>query len=92
TAPQQPGECAEDAYHRQWLAALEQFVVERAACQAEQIDQRQAAWREAYLRTPHGQPVELANAELPALPHHDHDHDTHDHLPRPVAVAPARIR
>jgi len=90
TAPQQPGECAEDAYHRQWLAALEQFVVERAACQPEQIDLRQAAWREAYLRTPHGQPVELANAELPEPAHHNHD--DHDHLPRPIAVASARLR
>ena len=73
-------------------------VADSAASSAE-IDTRQEAWRQAYLNTPHGAPVELANAACPpknAGHHHHHDHD-HDHdddhhhePPKPVAVSPAR--
>ncbi|WP_051329146.1 nitrile hydratase accessory protein [Geminicoccus roseus] len=93
SAPQQPGEDANDAYYRQWLSALEDLVIERQACAAAEIDACQSAWRQAYLRTPHGEPVELTNAgrhDHGDHHHHGHDHGRHPVPPAPVAVAPAR--
>jgi nitrile hydratase accessory protein len=88
--PQLPGEDSESAYYRQWLAALEKIVVERRACAPEEIDQRQAEWRQAYFHTPHGHPVELANARLPRPDPHDHDHDHRQEASAgPVAVSKA---
>ncbi|HYB65024.1 MAG TPA: nitrile hydratase accessory protein [Steroidobacteraceae bacterium] len=49
-------------YYHCWLAALERLVVGKGLSEsAELLDCRQA-WAEAYRRTPHGKPVELANA------------------------------
>jgi len=98
-APVGPGESHNDAYYRQWLTALERIVGQKGAASPAEIDARQEAWRQAYLNTPHGAPVELANAACPpsggAHHHHDHDQDhAHDHdhrdAPKPVAVSPAR--
>lgn len=100
--PQLPGEASDAAYYRQWLAALETIVTRKGAASPAEIESRQEAWRQAYLATPHGQPVELANAACPPSAgahhhhhHHDHGHDhDHDHhhreRPKPVAVSPAR--
>jgi nitrile hydratase accessory protein len=99
TAPVRPGETHNEAYYRQWLTALERIVGQKGAASPSEIDARQEAWRQAYLNTPHGAPVELANAACPPAEaghhHHDHDHDhahEHDHrdAPKPVAVSPAR--
>jgi nitrile hydratase accessory protein len=98
-APERPGEGAEAAYFRQWLAALETIVGRKQAATAAEIAEREAAWRQAYLNTPHGMPVELANAVRPPSGegHHHHDHDDdHDHhgqaAAKPVAVSRATPR
>lgn len=46
-------------YYHAVLAALEQLLNEQQRVTGTQLDQRTEAWRDAYLRTPHGQPVEL---------------------------------
>lgn len=46
-------------YYRHWLAALRRLVAEKGLAQEPEIEARKAAWREAYERTPHGQPVAL---------------------------------
>ena len=49
-----------DSYYQNWLAALEQLAIAKGLSGAGELAQRVQAWREAYLATPHGQPVELA--------------------------------
>jgi nitrile hydratase accessory protein len=46
-------------YYEHWLAALERLVVEKGLTDREAMRERKEAWAEAYLQTPHGQPVEL---------------------------------
>ncbi|PPU39799.1 nitrile hydratase accessory protein [Xanthomonas arboricola] len=84
TAPAQPGESANDAYYRQWVAAMERMVGGLGLAGKHDIDQRAAQWRQAYLNTPHGHPVALAHADCP--PAH-----AHPHRPQrtPVATSPA---
>jgi nitrile hydratase accessory protein len=84
SAPAQSGEGANDAYYRQWLAALEEIVVQSGLSNRETMTARSDEWRQAYLNTPHGQPIELANAHCPPEDHHQHE-------PRhgPVATTPA---
>lgn len=48
-----------DTYYQHWLAALEQLVIRKNLSGTAEIVARIDAWREAYLSTPHGQPVEL---------------------------------
>lgn len=49
-------------YYRHWLNALERLCVEKGLVGREDMRQRTEAWRHAYRRTPHGQPVELSAA------------------------------
>lgn len=81
------------AYYRNWLAALEALLIERGALTAREVETRTAQWRRAYLRTPHGQPIDLATGfggaedeELgfgSAHHHHYHEHEHHhDHAGR----------
>jgi hypothetical protein len=49
-----------DSYYQHWLAALEHLAIAKGLSGAGDLAQRVQAWREAYLATPHGQPVELA--------------------------------
>ena len=49
-----------DSYYQNWLAALEQLAIAKGLSGAGELAQRVQAWRDAYLATPHGQPVELA--------------------------------
>jgi nitrile hydratase accessory protein len=51
-----------DAYYGSVLAALESLLYEAGAATANEVDRRQEQWRQAYLNTSHGQPVELAAA------------------------------
>ena len=90
THPQRPTEAANAAYYRQWLTALETIVGLKGAISTDEIDQRQETWRQAYLNTPHGQPVELHHAATaPATAaHHHHSHHRHS-VPAPVTVSPA---
>ena len=49
-------------YYQHWLNALERICVEKGLVDREGMRQRLEAWRRAYRRTPHGQPVELSPA------------------------------
>ena len=51
-----------ETYYRHWLNALEQICVDKGLVEGEDVQQRTEAWRRAYLRTPHGQPVSLSAA------------------------------
>lgn len=90
--PQEPGEAANAAYYRQWLAALETIVGRKGAASTSEISERQETWRQAYLNTPHGQPVELHRAGASPEPtaHHHRHHDQDQHVPKPVSVSSAR--
>ena len=46
-------------YYRHWVSALERLVVARGLSEQSALAERKAAWADAYLHTPHGQPVEL---------------------------------
>lgn len=50
-----------DSYYQHWMVALEHLVIAKGLSEAGELAQRMQAWREAYLATPHGQPVELAS-------------------------------
>ena len=55
------GEPDNDAtYYAAALAALEGLVAERSPEAGGSLEGRVEAWRRAYLRTPHGKPVELS--------------------------------
>jgi nitrile hydratase accessory protein len=47
-------------YYHCWLAALERLVVEKGLSRTAELHDCRQAWADAYARTPHGQPVELA--------------------------------
>jgi nitrile hydratase accessory protein len=48
-------------YYEYWLAALERLVTAKALSNRDELLARKEAWAEAYRRTPHGKPVNLAN-------------------------------
>ncbi|WP_337020990.1 nitrile hydratase accessory protein [Pantoea anthophila] len=85
-APAQPGESVNDAYYRQWTAAMENMMTTLNLAVPDDISQRTQEWRQAYLNTPHGQPIVLANASCPPA-------QSHHHLPLgvPVTVCPAHV-
>lgn len=56
------------AYYEHWVRALERLCAEKGLADPAQVGVRQEAWRRAYLRTPHGSPVELAAAGPRAQP------------------------
>jgi nitrile hydratase accessory protein len=58
-APAADGETADDAYWRQWLAALDDLLADRGLVEAAALADRIEAWRQAYAATPHGEPVVL---------------------------------
>jgi nitrile hydratase accessory protein len=89
--PQEPGEAANAAYYRQWLAALEIIVGLKGTASTTEITERQETWRQAYLNTPHGHPVELHHATAPpSAAAHDHQHHDHHSAPEPVSVSSAQ--
>jgi nitrile hydratase accessory protein len=49
-------------YYEVWLLALERIVTTRGIADHAAMLARKAEWAEAYRRTPHGKPVELAAA------------------------------
>ena len=51
-------------YYRHWLAALERLLMAKGLADPEALLARKEAWAEAYRRTPHGKPVELADAAV----------------------------
>jgi nitrile hydratase accessory protein len=52
-------------YYDHWLAALERLVAAKGLADAQALHVRKEAWAEAYRRTPHGKPVELAAEKNP---------------------------
>lgn len=46
-------------YYEHWVAALEGLVTGRKLAGADELTSRKDAWKQAYLHTPHGRPVEL---------------------------------
>ncbi len=51
-----------DDYFFAWLQTLEDLLAEQGAALPEDVRRLQTAWEEAYLTTPHGQPVHLPQA------------------------------
>lgn len=83
-SPAGPAESANDAYYRQWLQALEKIVASNGIVETGDVSVRTDEWRRAYLNTPHGQPVMLANASCAV-----HDHHHHAPVRQPITVSPA---
>jgi nitrile hydratase accessory protein len=46
-------------YYEHWLAALESLAIEKGLTSQASLNSKKEAWRNAYLQTPHGKPVEL---------------------------------
>ena len=46
-------------YYGHWVVALERLVTARNLAAPSELSARRDAWKHAYLRTPHGKPVEL---------------------------------
>lgn len=49
----------ERAYYESWLAALERLLAAKNVAGAAELGALKAAWRDAYIHTPHGAPVKL---------------------------------
>jgi nitrile hydratase accessory protein len=50
---------AADRYYYDWLCALERLLIDKDRASADALRTFKQAWVEAYLRTPHGDPVVL---------------------------------
>jgi nitrile hydratase accessory protein len=46
-------------YYEHWLKALERLCVDKDLVGRADMERREQQWRQAYLHTPHGHPVEL---------------------------------
>ena len=53
-----------NTYYEHWLRALERMVSEKGLSTSLDIDARKERWRQAYLNTPHGQPINLKAADI----------------------------
>ena len=53
-----------DTYYQHWAAALERLCAEKGLVPSDALDVRTEDWRQAYLNTPHGKPIELSAATL----------------------------
>jgi nitrile hydratase accessory protein len=63
TAAQEQGDADfGDTYYHHWVAALERLCAEKKLVGHETMGQRKKDWRQAYLNTPHGKPIELSAA------------------------------
>ena len=56
-----------ETYFRAVLAALERLLAENGSVTHAELEDREHQWERAYLRTPHGKPVELAADMEPEL-------------------------
>jgi nitrile hydratase accessory protein len=54
-----------ETYFRAVLASLERLLTENGSVTATELHEREHQWERAYLRTPHGKPVELAAGAEP---------------------------
>ncbi len=48
-----------DTYYNHWLNALEKIIAAKNIITSPDLTNRKEEWRQAYLRTPHGKPIEL---------------------------------
>ncbi|MDB5943179.1 MAG: nitrile hydratase accessory protein [Ramlibacter sp.] len=53
-----------DTYYTHWLGALEDIVGGKGVASAGELERYQHAWDHAAQRTPHGEPIELRDADL----------------------------
>ena len=51
-----------DTYYHHWVAALERLCAAKGLVALDLMGQRKEEWRQAYLNTPHGKPIELSAA------------------------------
>ena len=51
-----------DTYYQHWLSALEDLLTWKGLVSLASLVERKEAWSEAYLDTPHGQPVKLKSS------------------------------
>ena len=56
-----------DTYYRHWLAALESIVATKGATSVAELTRYVSAWDHAAERTPHGQPIQLQEADFPQV-------------------------
>ena len=52
------------AYYDIWLGAFEAFLISRGMADASGLAGLKQGWTDAYLSTPHGEPVELNNVTV----------------------------
>lgn len=89
--PQQADETSEDAYYRQWAAALTSLLREIGAMNDAEMADTVEHWRRSFLHTEHGKPIVFRRD----LPKPDYDHVEHHHhhkrseMPPPVSVSAA---
>ena len=86
-SPALPDESSSQTYYRQWIAALEKLLVTQGVLSEGDAEVRALMWRDAYVNTPHGQPVELGNASCP--PGHSHGHVRRG---IPITISPGQDR
>jgi nitrile hydratase accessory protein len=55
---------AGNTYYRHWLNALERLVAEKNVAGGDALAHYREAWRRAADRTPHGQPIALADEDF----------------------------
>jgi nitrile hydratase accessory protein len=55
-------------YYQLWLNALERLCVDNGLVSAAELHRRKEEWRQAYLHTPHGQPIELPTKSVVRSP------------------------
>ena len=56
-------------YYHHWLQALERLCVAKGLVSEAGLGRRREEWRQAYLHTPHGKPIELAAGVAAARQH-----------------------
>ncbi len=49
-----------DTYYHHWLRAAERLSIEKGLVAGADLARRKEEWRQAYLHTPHGRPIELS--------------------------------
>jgi nitrile hydratase accessory protein len=52
-------------YYEHWLSALERLCADKGLVSPATRERRKEQWRQAYLHTPHGKPVDLSAAPPP---------------------------
>jgi nitrile hydratase accessory protein len=57
-----------DTYRHHWLGALESLVAAKGASTMDELELYQRAWDHAADRTPHGQPIVLAQGDFTGSP------------------------